>query len=128
MKYSEVKIGFIPSIVSVFLLRKIGESKTRELLLTGKTISATKACEIGLITKSVAKDQLNKTVLNLAENLCYQTSQQSLKITKSILSKLQNMSFENGLDFAVKENAKARASEDCKKGINSFLNKENINW
>ena len=41
--YTEVKIGFIPAIVMFFLLRKIGEAKARELLLTGTLIEATRA-------------------------------------------------------------------------------------
>ena len=126
--YSEVKIGFLPAIVSVFLLRKIGESKTKELLLTGKTISAKEAVGIGLINQVVSKDILDDTVHNIAEKLCHQASQQSLASTKQMIYKLQNLSLEEGLDFAVEENAKARASKDCKKGISSFLNKENINW
>ena len=126
--YSEVKIGFIPAIVSVFLLRKIGESKTKELLLTGKTISATEAVSIGLINQVVCKDVLDDTVYNVAEKLCYQASHQSLSNTKRLIANLQSMSLENGLDFAVEENAKIRVNEDCKKGIKSFLNNEKINW
>ena len=122
--YSEVKIGFIPAIVSVFLLRKIGESKTKELLLTGKTISAKEAVNIGLINQVVSKDILNDTVQNIAEKLCHQASQQSLASTKKLIANLQCMSLEDGLNFAVEENAKARVNEDCKKGIESFLNKE----
>ena len=52
----------------------------------------------------------------------------SLSITKKLIANLQNMSLEDGLNFAVEENAKARLSEDYKKGISSFLNKEKINW
>jgi methylglutaconyl-CoA hydratase len=37
--YSEVKIGFIPALVSVYLIKKIGETKARELLLTGKLVA-----------------------------------------------------------------------------------------
>jgi methylglutaconyl-CoA hydratase len=126
--YSEVKIGFIPAIVSVFLLRKIGESKTKELLLTGKTVSATEAVSIGLINKAVTSNKLDEVVLEIAEKLCRQASQQSLASTKKLIANLQSMSLEDGLDFAVEENAKARVNEDCKKGIDSFLNKEKINW
>tara|TARA_B100000900_G_scaffold51054_1_gene37600 strand:- start:473 stop:1252 length:780 start_codon:yes stop_codon:yes gene_type:complete len=126
--YSEVKIGFIPAIVSVFLLRKIGESKTKELLLTGKTLSAKEAVSIRLINQVVSKDILDDTVQNIAEKLCLQASQQSLANTKKLIANLQSMSLEDGLDFAVEENAKARANEECKKGIDSFLNKEKINW
>ena len=126
--YSEVKIGFIPAIVSVFLLVKIGESKTKELLLTGKTISSSEAVRIGLINQVVSKDILDDKVYNLADKLCNQASQQSLASTKKLIANLQSMSLEEGLDFAVEENAKARFNEDCKKGIKSFLNKEKINW
>ena len=94
----------------------------------GNTISATEAVSIGLINQVVSKDILDDTVHNIAEKLCHQASQQSLASTKQMIYKLQNLSLEEGLDFAVEENAKARASKDCKKGISSFLNKENINW
>ena len=126
--YSEVKIGFIPAIVSVFLLRKIGESKTKELLLTGKTVSATEAVSIGLINEAVTSKKLDEVVLEIAEKLCHQASQQSLASTKKLIANLQSMSLEDSLDFAIEENAKARVNEDCKKGIDSFLNKEKINW
>ena len=126
--YSEVKIGFIPAVVSVFLLAKIGESKTKELLLTGKTISAKEAVSIGLINQVVSKDILDDTVHNIAEKLCHQASQQSLASTKKLIANLQSMSLEEGLNFSVEENAKARVNEDCKKGIKSFLKKKKINW
>ena len=126
--YSEVKIGFIPAIVSVFLLRKIGEGKTKELLLSGKIISSTEAVSIGLINQAVEKSKLNTTVLKLASKLCEHTSEQSLEHTKQLISKLQYMSLDDGLEYAVQENAKARKNDDCKKGISSFLKKENLNW
>ena len=128
LSYSEVKIGFIPAIVSVFLLRKIGESKTKELLLSGKTLSAKEAVSVGLINQVVSNDILDDTVQNIAEKLCHQASGQSLATTKKLIANLQNMSLEDGLYFAVQENAKARLNKDGKKGISSVLNKEKINW
>ena len=47
--YSEVKIGFIPALVSVYLIKKIGETKARELLLTGKLVAGEEAEKLGLI-------------------------------------------------------------------------------
>ena len=81
-----------------------------------------------MINQVVSKDILDDTVQNIAEKLCHQASQQSLANTKKLIANLQNMSLEDGLNFAVEENAKARVNEDCKKGIKSFLNKEKINW
>ena len=51
--YSEVRIGFIPAIVSTFLLRQVGEKHARDLLLTGKLIDADEALRIGLINEVV---------------------------------------------------------------------------
>lgn len=126
--YSEVKIGFIPAIVSVFLLRKIGEGKTKELLLTGKTISAQQAVNIGLINKSVPKENLENSVIELAQKLCTSASTESLSATKLMIAELQNLSLDDGLELAVKKNAIARESNDCKKGIDAFLNKKDLNW
>ena len=47
--YTEVKIGFLPAIVSVFLTRQIGDKRARDLLLTGRLISAEEAKELGLV-------------------------------------------------------------------------------
>src|SRR5271154_7267517 len=51
--YTEVRIGFIPAIVSVFLERQVGEKAARELLLTGRLIEAAEACALGLVTRVV---------------------------------------------------------------------------
>jgi len=40
--YTEVRIGFLPAIVSVFLTRQIGDKRARDLLLTGRKIDAKK--------------------------------------------------------------------------------------
>ena len=126
--YTEVKIGFIPAIVSIFLMRKLGEVKAKELLLTGKLISATEAEKIGLINEVVPADQIADKVFILATQLCEQTSAQSLDMTKQLINAVQEMSIEEALRYTAEMNAKARASDDCKKGIASFLSKEKIKW
>ncbi|MGC6470201.1 MAG: enoyl-CoA hydratase/isomerase family protein [Flavobacteriales bacterium] len=126
--YSEVKIGFIPAIVSVFLIRKIGEGKTKELLLSGKNINAKQAVEYGLINTAITKDKLQNSVMMLAQDLCQNTSDNSLSATKRLINNIQNMTLNQALDLAVQENALARNSEDCKKGISAFLNKEKLHW
>ena len=75
--YTEVRIGFIPAIVKVFLLRKIGEGKSKELLLTGELINAQKAVDMGLINRVVSADQLEETVTNMAKMLVDKNSPSS---------------------------------------------------
>ena len=126
--YTEVKIGFIPAIVKVFLLRKIGEGKSKELLLSGELIDAEKALQFGLINKVISAETLTEEVDNFAKMLCETNSSQSMAYTKQMIAEVQNMTLEEGLNYASKMNATARASEDCKKGIGAFLNKEKLTW
>src|SRR5690606_36418588 len=64
--YTEVKIGFIPAIVMVFLIKKIGEGKARELLLSGNIIDGEEAAKIGLINWVLEEDKLESTVNEFA--------------------------------------------------------------
>ncbi|MBC5994605.1 enoyl-CoA hydratase/isomerase family protein [Pontibacter cellulosilyticus] len=126
--YTEVKIGFIPAIVKVFLLRKIGESRAKQLLLTGDLISAEDAEKYGLVNYIVPAEELESRVFDFARKLCFENSKQSMEVTKEMIARVQEMSLEGGLQYAAEMNAIARGSEDCQRGIASFLNKEPIKW
>lgn len=126
--YTEVRIGFIPALVSVFLIRKIGEQKARHLLLTGEIIKAEAALTYGLITEVIPATEIENHVTDFAQNLIKQNSGQSMQLTKQLINEVQNQTLEDALSFAANQNAKARATEDCKKGIAAFLNKEEIKW
>ncbi|CAN5357469.1 enoyl-CoA hydratase-related protein [soil metagenome] len=126
--YTEVKIGFIPAIVMVFLLRKIGEAKAKELLLTGNLFGADEARSMGIVNKVVDSSLLAESVEQLAKQLIETTSAQSLALTKKMISEVQHMKLEEALEFAAQQNAHARATEDCKRGIDAFLNKQSLKW
>jgi len=64
--YTEVRIGFVPAIVSTFLLRQVGEKQARDLLLTGRMIGADEAARIGLIKEIVAPENLMAKARELA--------------------------------------------------------------
>jgi methylglutaconyl-CoA hydratase len=126
--YTEVKIGFIPAIVMVFLLRKIGEGKAKQLLLEGDLISATYAQSMGLINRVVDADELEEKVYGFAQKLIEQNSGQAMSLTKEMIGRVQERTLEEALEYAASMNAKARGTEDCKKGITAFLKKEQIKW
>jgi methylglutaconyl-CoA hydratase len=126
--FTEVKIGFVPAIVSIFAIRKFGESKTKELLLTGNLFNADEAKDIALVNFISDKKDIEKDVYKFAENLVQKTSANSLALTKNLIKQIQNKNLDEALNFAAELNAKARDSEDCKKGISAFLNKEKIIW
>jgi len=126
--FTEVRIGFVPAIISVFIIRKIGEAKAKQLLFTGDLISMQEAQNIGLVNYVVDKKIIADEVNLLAQKLCKNTSGDSLNLTKQLLADVWNKEYTQALDFAAIMNAKARDTKDCKKGISSFLNKEKLNW
>jgi methylglutaconyl-CoA hydratase len=126
--YTEVRIGFVPAIVMVFLLRKLGETKTKQLLLGAPVITATQARDMGLIHYVVEREALAAQVETFAQNLIENNSAYAMGLTKQMIAKVQSLPIEEALTFASEMNAKARGSEDCRKGINAFLNKEKITW
>ena len=126
--YTEVRIGFVPAIMSVFLVRKIGEGKTKQLLLSGDLISAAEAQALSLINFVVPTQDLERAVLTFARKLCLDNSALSLTLTKEIISHVQTMSLEDGLKYAAEQNAFARSTPDCQRGMAAFLEKKKIYW
>jgi len=126
--FTEVRIGFIPAIVMVFLLRKIGESWAKRLLISGEIFNAQLAKEIHLIHEIVEVNDIEQVVIQYAEKLAVQNSASSMGLTKLLAGYVQNVSLDDALTFAAEENARVRSTEDCIKGIASFLNKEKIQW
>ncbi len=126
--YTETRIGFVPAIVARFLMRKTGETHARDLLLSGRLISAEEAARIGLVTETVPTDSFNEHVKNRIDDLVNKCSGEAMAATKTLINTVGDLSFDEALEYAAKLNAKARESKDCKSGIQAFLNKEKISW
>jgi methylglutaconyl-CoA hydratase len=118
--YSEVKIGFIPAIVSVFLIRRIGEAKARQLLISSEVIESVRAVEIGLADYS-SEDPL-KTALEIASKLS-DNSTSSISMTKTMIRNISAMPVKEAVDYCVELNTVSRSTEDFARGLNSFLKK-----
>jgi len=125
--YTEVRIGFVPAIVSTFLLRQVGEKIARDLLLTGRLFDAAEALRIGLITEIVPPESLIDRAQALAQQLM-ENSPMSLKYTKRLLSDHAKGDLDSQIEAAVVENAGIRATADFREGIASFLEKRKPKW
>jgi len=118
--YSEVKIGFIPAIVAIFLIRRIGEGRAKQLLLTGEIINAKTAFELGFV--NYLYNNVLDGSLEVASNIA-QNSVLSLKETKSMIHLISRLSVEEAVNYCVRLNAISRSTEDFKEGLNKFFNK-----
>ena len=126
--FTEVRIGFVPAIVMVFLRRKLGETRARDLLLRGRLVDATAASDVGLVTRAVPEGKLDAAVDDLADELARETSGSAVALTKQMLARVPGMGLDEALDYAVQMNAFARGTDDCRAGIDAFLNDEDPPW
>ena len=120
--YTEVKIGFIPAIVMIFLLKRVSESHAKDLLLTSKFITGTEAHRIGFVNYVTSKEKLEDTTLNICKDL-NKLPLSSISLTKEMFRNVSSMSLESSLDYAVDMNAITRMTEECKNGVKNFLTK-----
>ena len=125
--YTEVRIGFLPALVSIFLVRQIGEKRARDLLLTGRIINAEEARQLGLVNEVVANDRLIAKARELAAQLL-ESSPTSLAYTKRLLRELSQKELERALELAIEANASIRSTADFREGISAFLEKRKAVW
>jgi methylglutaconyl-CoA hydratase len=125
--YTEVKIGFLPAIVSTFLLRQVGEKIARDLLLTGRILDAAEAHRIGLVTEVVAPEKLLDRTRELAAQLI-ENSPASLLATKQLLAGYAFDELNDQIRAASDANARIRQTADFKEGVTSFLEKRKPKW
>ena len=126
--YTEVHIGFIPAVVMVFLIKRVGEGRARDLVLRGAILDAEEARGAGLVSLVVPQKSLAGAVEDLVSGLLTENSAASMGLCKDMLSKLHGMNFLDAIDFAANMNAAARMTPECKRGIEAFLAKEKITW
>jgi methylglutaconyl-CoA hydratase len=125
--YTEVKIGFIPAIVSVFLLEMVGEKKAKSLLLSGSILNAEEAKAQGLVTELVAEGQLMTRVGELAASLL-KNSPESMSAVKKLLCSFAKDRLDRDLARAMRWKEKIRNSPDFQEGLSAFLEKRDPLW
>jgi methylglutaconyl-CoA hydratase len=123
--YTEVKIGFVPALVACFLVRKLGEGRAKELLLSGELIDANTASAYGLINFVVDKSEIADRVQVYAERSTVSVSGQSVALTKQLLNTAQNRSLEESLEEAIKLNVRTGHHPTAKKASHPSLIKKN---
>lgn len=120
--YPEVNIGFVPAMVMAILRRSVSEKAAFELVVTGETVSAARAHELGLVHRVFGDDQFALEVETYVRKLATKSAS-AVMLSKRLLYNMDTMSFEAALQAGVEINAIARQTEDCRKGVERFLKK-----
>ena len=125
--YTEVKIGFVPAIVSSYLVFQVGHKVARDLLLTARLFDAAEAHRYGLVNEIVAPENLMERANQLAA-LLLENSPSSVRATKKLINGFIKEQLDVQVAAAVEDNARIRTTADFKEGISSFLEKRKPVW
>jgi len=125
--YTEVRIGWVPALVSAFLRRQVGDKQARELLLTGRVIGAVEAYRMGLVNEVLESAQLAGRVRQLAEELL-QNSPASLRATKLLLRSYTDAELSHDIESGIEANAAMIGTGDFREGVRSFLERRTPQW
>lgn len=125
--YTEVKVGFVPAIAASFLLRQVGELRTRDLLLSGRTMKAQEAFDLGLVTQIVNANELMQSARALAMCLL-NNSPQAMQQVKRLLAEHSRQRLDRELEAAIAVNAQQRSTEDFREGVQAFLEHRKPEW
>ena len=121
--YPEVKIGFVPAMVTAILRRNVAEKRAFELLTRGTEIGAEEARRIGFVNHVFSQESFEAEVTAYVRGF-EQTSKSAVALTKELLYEIDGMTFGDALATGVDVNVIARMTEDAQKGIASFLKRE----
>ena len=125
--FTEVRIGFVPAVVSAFLRTQLGEKSCRDLLLTGRLISAEEAHSLGLVTRIVNEPDLIREAKNLALRLL-RNSPAAMEATKRLLCHFSDHHLPHDIETAIQASVDARSNADFHEGVSAFLEKREPRW
>ena len=124
---SGINYGLFCSTPAVAVSRNIHRKKAAELLFTGEFIDASTAESLGLINKSVAAENLDAAVLEMAESII-RKSAIAVATGKRMLYRQMEMGIDDAYKFAAETMACNMMAFDAGEGLDAFIEKRSANW
>jgi methylglutaconyl-CoA hydratase len=125
--YTEVRIGFMPAIVSSMLVWQVGHKAARDLLLSGRLFDAAEAQRLGLVNEIVAPEKLMDRARELAGQLL-ENSPAAMRATKKLLNGFIAADLDQQIAAGIEDNARQRATPNFREGVTAFLEKRKPRW
>lgn len=125
--FSEVRLGVVPALISVPVLRRVDRRAAREYFLTGDTFDGRVAAGIGLLDRAVEPEQLDDAVERYVDMLV-RGGPQALALTKQVLRTVPGLPFTDALQAMAELSAERFASDEGQEGIAAFAGKRDPAW
>jgi methylglutaconyl-CoA hydratase len=125
--FSEAKLGIIPSVISTYVVRRIGLSTMRRLFITGERFTSEYAREIGLLDYVVPEDEFDKTIQKYVDIL-RSSGPHAISKVKELVTACEQMTRDDYKEHTVQKIAELRVSKEGQEGIQSFLEKRKPSW
>lgn len=124
----EVKRGLIPGLGGTQRMsRRIGIAKAKELIFTGRSVSADEACSLGLANHVVENNKLIEKAINIAKEIV-ENAPISIIEAKRAINKGYDLNLQEALNIESMSYKAAAATEDRKEGIKAFNEKRKPTW
>jgi len=124
---SEVKLGLVPAVISPYVIRRVGESRCRQLMLSGERFKAERARRYGLVNTAVPIEDLDDAVEEQTAQLLT-SGPEALKTCKELLRRIPLMGFQEARDYTAEVIARLRMSPEGQEGMAAFLEKRKPEW
>jgi methylglutaconyl-CoA hydratase len=125
--FSEVRIGVIPAIISVFVLPKLGPHHAMRLFLTAERFDAARAVEYGLVHRSVPAEELEAAVAAEIDALS-QGGPNALAEVKQLIRKVPTLSLAEALQYTTSKSRELFQSEEAAEGMKAFAQRRKPGW
>lgn len=123
LKQAFIGVGLVPdSGSSYFLSRMAGPAKATELIMTGRTLKAHEAQQLGLVNEVVTTAELNKTVDDLARRLANGPTK-ALGYSKRLINRASTMDLADAMEYEAQHQDIAGKTADHLEAVNAFLEK-----
>ncbi|HUO34101.1 MAG TPA: enoyl-CoA hydratase/isomerase family protein [Candidatus Acidoferrum sp.] len=124
----EIKLGCFPPLAVVTFPRLIGPRATADLILTGRTISAREAREMGLVTRVVGDGEAKEAARELIGEIGSKSAS-ALRIARKAMGRFRGSEFEEALhaseELYIRE---LLHTHDAEEGVRAFLEKRSPAW
>lgn len=125
--YPEIKRGLSMGVAAVALMRQVGRKRAGELMMTGESVDAQQALQMGLVNQVVPQEKLQEAAMELAHKLA-RHSPLALRLCREVMWAAEDMDYWKALDYARDIHVMSRGTEDAQEGVAAYLEKREPQW